>query len=106
MEEKIASLFTLDYQPGDLVRLAEDHDLEFGVGLVQIVRRDLEDIYDVLQLFKILHDMRTDEVFPSKPQLFIMWSNGKSKKSVPGDSQKSLWMYPTDVVLYKRLKRD
>ncbi len=101
MEEKIASLLTLDYQPGDLVRLVEDHDLEVGVGLVKIVKRDLTDISDVIELFRALQG--EDDILPSKPQLFVMWSGGK--RLIPDMQPKSIWMYASDVILYKRAVR-
>ena len=102
MDELLASLLLLDFYPGDLVRLAEDHDLEVGIGLVKIVKRDLTDISDMLDLLRALNGDKA-EIIPSKPQLYVMWTGGKNL--VPEKKPKSLWMYASDVAIYKKAVR-
>jgi hypothetical protein len=102
VDDKISCLLSLDYQPGDLVRLIDDHELEIGVGLVKLVKRDLSDIVDLIQLVNALHNRIEEDIFPSKPQLFVLWSGGKK---VMNSEPKAIWMYSTDVALYRRAVR-
>lgn len=99
-DKKIADLLSLDYQVGDLVRLVGDRELRSGLGLVKEVKRKLDDVVDVFSLSHLLHDQDEDTiVFPSKPQLLILWTGGENS------IVKMLWMYPSEVAIYKKNKK-
>lgn len=95
MQDKFSLWFSLDFKPGDLVRLIEDEEISFGVGIITQIKRDLDDIKDVLSLNYLLNE-EDMELFPSKPQLKILWSTKNRPEKI-----RHIWMYCSEVVLYK-----
>jgi hypothetical protein len=84
----------LEIEIGDLVCLAEDLNLEVGLGIVTDIKNSFEDVYDLDFLRKKIGTLREfvqskdDDFFSSRPQILVLWNIKKnSKNSI------LLWMY-------------
>lgn len=96
-----------DFEIGDLVRLSEDIKLEVGCGLVTDVKFNFDDVYDLKYLderirsFREILDMRSDDFFPSKPQVLVLWSG----KNIISENI-SIWMYASELTLVHKVVKD
>ncbi|NDC29925.1 MAG: hypothetical protein EBZ58_03080 [Bacteroidetes bacterium] len=92
-----------EFDIGDLVRLVEDYNVDVGYGLVTDVKPNFDDVYDLEYLrvrIGTLRDIipaRSDDFFPSKPQVLVLWSG----KNLVG-SNKSIWMYESELTLVQK----
>jgi len=92
MNSNLLEILSLEFEPGDLVRLANDELLEAGLGVVLVVERDLTDLDDAINLIKALSTSDSEDLLPSKPQLLILWAS------------KKMWFYSSDVIIHRRAK--
>lgn len=88
MEDNHSCGVSLDYQPGDLVSLAGDHEHKAGIGFIIVVETEqTTDLADVLEFLK-----SEEEEIPKKVLLHVMWAR----------ADKTLIMHPTDVVIVRK----
>jgi hypothetical protein len=96
-----------EFEIGDLVRLNEDIKIEVGYGLVTDIKFNFEDIYDLKYLderirnFREIIALRDDDIFPSKPQILVLWS-GKNILS----ENSSMWMYASELTLVQKVVKN
>jgi hypothetical protein len=96
-----------DFEIGDLVRLIEDHKIEIGYGLVTDIKDNLDDVYDLEYLrerfrsFREIIDLREQEIFPSKPQILVLWSG----KAITSENT-SIWMYASELTIVQKVMKE
>jgi hypothetical protein len=97
-----------DYEIGDLVRLAEDHNLEVGYGIITEIKENFEDVYDLDYLRKKIGTLREtmpareDDFFPSRPQILVLWTIKKTKTN----NNISIWMYAEEIAILQKVVKD
>jgi hypothetical protein len=71
------------------------------------IKFNFEDIYDLKYLderirnFREIIALRDDDIFPSKPQILVLWS-GKNILS----ENSSMWMYASELTLVQKVVKN
>jgi len=88
---------------GDLVRLADDHELAVGVGVVLKTKKDCNKINDLLEGIEddedipILEEM--PEFFLYNPIYLVLWQGDNISPS-----DRPVWMFRTEIELVKNAR--
>lgn len=101
----IKNLLLPELSVGDLVRLNEDSNLKIGLGVVEDIKINFNDVYDLNYLLDKIEEysigiktnIETDGFFPTKPQALIMWSG----KRLSGTN--SMWMYTSEITVVHKV---
>ena len=104
LEEQLSKLLIPDLAVGDLVRLKEDVQLSVGIGLVEELRFNFDDVYDIKYILERLEDdsetlktsVRDEGFYLTKPQALILWTRKKLHKS------NSMWMYTSEITIINK----
>lgn len=103
--ELIKDILLPNLSIGDLVRLNEDSALKIGIGIVEDIKLNFNDICDIGYLLDKIEDYNAgvkfnselNGFFSSKPQALIMWSGKKLKKT------NSMWMYTSEITIVHKV---
>lgn len=103
--ETITNTTTHDISIGDLVRLNEDLLLRNGVGVVEDIKLNFDDLCHINYLLDKIeeHNLLTkthpesNGFFSSKPQALILWSNKRLSKS------NSMWIYTSEITVIHKV---
>lgn len=90
---------------GDLVRLNEDLLLKNGIGVVEDIKLNFDDIcginylLDKIEEYNLVAKIHPEEsgFFCLKPQALIMWTSKKLSKS------NSMWIYTSEITVIHKV---
>lgn len=103
--EIIKNILTPNISIGDLVRLNEDFSYKIGIGIIEDIKLNYSDIYDINYLLDKIDEYRTgmisscdvDGFFPTKPQALVMWSSKRLSKA------NSMWVYISEITVVHKV---
>lgn len=103
--EIIKKLLFPDFSIGDLVRLNEDSDLKIGFGIIEDLKLNFDDIYDINYLLDRIEEHKmgikiseeNEGFFSTKPQALVMWTGKRLAKS------NSMWMYTSEITVVHKV---
>lgn len=90
---------------GDLVRLNEDSSLKIGIGVIEDIKLNFSDVYDIEYLLDKIDEHNLgiksspdiDGFFPAKQQALVMWSGKRLSKT------NSMWMYASEITVVHKV---
>lgn len=103
--ELTTSLLATELSIGDLVRLNEDLSLKNGVGVVEDIKLNFDDICGINFLLERIEEHNSltkihsqeSGFFSLKPQALIMWTGKRLSKS------NSMWIYTSEITVIHKV---